>query len=166
MSPGLWLYAPTEVEALRRLMRERPAAAAFGRRSQDRRRPTPATIGYAAVAALGLMAMVGFATLCPPSLRPHLGDPQLERFGAYFVTAAMFVIAYPRRAVTIALAAVVVAAGLEWAQFLVPGRDAGVLDANAKALGGVAGAAAAGAGLSLWRRARTLQGRLALARAH
>ena len=75
----------------------------------------------------------------------------------------VFVIAYPRRAVTIALAAIVVAAGLEWAQVLVPGRDAGVLDGNAKALGGVAGAAAAGAGLSLWRRARTLHRPLALA---
>ena len=39
---NLALYAPTEVEALRRLMRERPAAAAFGRRSEDRRRPARA----------------------------------------------------------------------------------------------------------------------------
>jgi len=92
-----------------------------------------------------LVAGIVFATLGPQSLRPHLGDAQLERFGAYFVTAVALVLAYPRRPWTIALAVVAVAVLLELGQLIVPGRDAGVPDAIAKALGGVSGAAVAAA---------------------
>ena len=102
--------------------------------------------------AWALVAFIVFATLGPQSLRPHLGDPELERFGAYFVTAVAFVLAYPRRPWTIALAAVVVAAFLELGQLFVPGRDAGLPDAVAKALGGVSGAAVATAILRMLRR--------------
>jgi VanZ family protein len=101
--------------------------------------------------AWALVAFIVFATLGPQSLRPHLGDPQLERFGAYFVTAVAFVLAYPRRPWTIALTAVVLAVLLELGQLIVPGRDAGVSDAVAKAVGGLSGAAAAAALLSVGR---------------
>jgi VanZ family protein len=90
-----------------------------------------------------LVAGIVFATLGPQSLRPHLGNAQIERFGAYFVTAVALVLAYPRRPWTIALSAVTVAVLLELGQLIVPGRDAGIPDAIAKALGGVSGAAVA-----------------------
>ncbi len=101
--------------------------------------------------AWGLVGFIVFATLGPQSLRPHLGDAQLERFGAYFVTALALVLAYPKRPWTIALATVGFALLLELSQLLVPGRDAGISDAMAKALGGSSGAAIAAAMLSAAR---------------
>jgi VanZ family protein len=108
---------------------------------------------YMTITALGRLAwksvpwalacFIVFATWGPQSLRPHLGDPQVERFGAYFVTTIAFVFAYPRRPWTIAAAAVAVAVLLELGQLAIPGRDAGVPDAIAKALGGLAGDAVA-----------------------
>jgi hypothetical protein len=101
--------------------------------------------------AWALVGFIIFATLGPQSLRPHLGDAQLERFAAYFLTSAALVLAYPRRPWTIALAAVALAVLLELGQLLVPGRDAGVSDAVAKAVGGLIGAAAATALLRVGR---------------
>ncbi len=89
-----------------------------------------------------LAATVVFVTLGPQGLRPHLADAQVERFGAYFVTAATFVVGYPRRPRLIALFAVCAAILLEIGQAFAPGRDPGVPDAIAKALGGLCGAAA------------------------
>ncbi|MDR3507903.1 MAG: hypothetical protein P4L64_08420 [Caulobacteraceae bacterium] len=110
------------------------------------------------LAAWVLAAFVVFATLGPQGLRPHLGDAQTERFAAYFVTAAAFVIAYPRRAALVAPSAVAIAILLELGQRLAPGRDAGLHDAIAKAMGGVAGALAADLGLILWGRLRSRDG--------
>ena len=92
--------------------------------------------------AWSLAAFIVFATLGPQSLRPHLGPAQLERFGAYFVTTAAFVAAYPSRPRLIGMAGVAAAVLLELAQALAPGRDPGVPDAIAKALGALAGVAA------------------------
>jgi VanZ family protein len=96
----------------------------------------------AKVVAWALAAFLVFATLGPQSLRPHLGDARLERFGAYFVTAAAFVVAYPKRPWTIAFGVVAAAVLLELGQVLVPGRDARIVDAITKALGGLAGVGA------------------------
>lgn len=93
----------------------------------------------AALLAWLLAAALVFVTWGPQAARPHLGDPSLERFGAFFVTAAMFVIGYPRRAAAIAVGIVIFAVALELGQFIAPGRDPGVPDAIAKALGGLAG---------------------------
>jgi len=103
-------------------------------------------------AAWSLAAFVVFATICPQNLRPHLAGAQLERFGAFFVTASMFVLAYPSRPRMIAAGAVVAAILLELAQLLAPGRDAGVPDAIAKASGGVCGVLATLIALALLRR--------------
>ncbi len=96
----------------------------------------------AAVAAWLLAAFVLFATWCPQPLRPHLADPGIERFGAFFLTAAMFVVGYPRRALLIAFGALAFAVVLELGQFVAPGRDPGVPDVVAKILGGLTGALA------------------------
>jgi hypothetical protein len=90
-------------------------------------------------AAWGMLALIAFWTLGPVADRPRLGPPQLERFGAYFVLGALFVWAYGRPRLVASLL-VAVAVGLELAQLLVPGRDAGVPDAIAKSLGAIAGA--------------------------
>ena len=93
----------------------------------------------AAFLAWMLAAGLVLVTWGPQSLRPHLGDASLERFGAFFVTAAMFVLGYPRRAGLIALGGVAFAIVLELGQLIAPGRDAGLPDVIAKALGGLAG---------------------------
>jgi hypothetical protein len=91
------------------------------------------------VSAWLLLGVIVFATLGPQSARPHLGDPSLERFGAYFLTSAAFVVAYPRRPWIIACAAVLTAILLEMGQLEVPGRDARLADALVKAIGGLTG---------------------------
>ncbi len=106
----------------------------------------------AILVAWSLAAFIVFATLGPQSERPHLGPAQFERFGAYFVTSAAFVIAYPRRPLLIAICVVLAAVLLELGQLLVPGRDAGAPDAMAKALGGLCGAAITAGGVEIWRR--------------
>jgi VanZ family protein len=101
--------------------------------------------------AWALLCVVVFATWGPQSLRPHLGDPQFERFGAYFAATVAFVFAYPRRPAVIAAAAVIASLFLEMGQLFIPGRDAGVADAMAKATGGLAGAALAAILSRPWR---------------
>jgi VanZ family protein len=98
-------------------------------------------LGVRAV-AWGLAAFIVFATLGPQGLRPHLASAPVERFGAYFLTAATFVLAYPRRPMLVGATALGLAVALELGQFLAPGRDPGMLDVIEKALGGVCGAAA------------------------
>jgi hypothetical protein len=93
----------------------------------------------AAILAWSLAAAILFVTWCPQGMRPHLGNPDLERFGAFFLTSTMFVLAYPRRAALIAFGAVAFAVVLELGQFLAPGRDPGVRDVIAKAFGGISG---------------------------
>jgi hypothetical protein len=107
--------------------------------------------------AWGLAAFIVFATWGPQGLRPHLASAPVERFGAYFLTAAAFVFAYPKRPMLIGTAAVGFAVVLELGQFLAPGRDPGMPDAIEKASGGVCGAAAAAAARRLGQRALALQ---------
>jgi len=115
---------------------------------------TPFLRRTAILIAWSLAAFIVFSTLGPQSERPHMGPAQLERFGAYFVTASAFVVAYPRRPALIAICAVVGAVSLELGQLLVPGRDAGAPDALAKALGGLCGTLMTTAGAEIWRRAQ------------
>jgi len=107
--------------------------------------------------AVGLMLV----TWGPQAIRPSFDHPSVDRFGAFFLTAAIFVAAYPRRALTIALATVVFAVALELGQFIAPGRDPRISDAVVKSLGGLCGAAAMHFGLGarrLWRPERRVIG--------
>jgi VanZ family protein len=102
--------------------------------------------------AWALCLFIAFATLGPQNTRPHLSSAALERFGAYFLTAALFAAAYPKRPWMIAAGAVVLAVVLELGQFVAVGRDPGVRDVIEKALGGVCGVMAAVAtGRLQWR---------------
>jgi VanZ family protein len=102
---------------------------------------SPAARRGVAALAWTLAVFIVFATWGPQYLRPHLASAAIERFAAYFVTTAAFVLAYQKRPVLAGLAAVAFAVVLELGQFLAPGRDPGVRDLIEKALGGVLGAA-------------------------
>jgi VanZ family protein len=97
-----------------------------------------------------LAATLVFVTWCPLSMRPHLGDANVERFTAFFVTAAAFVLGYPKRPILIGLGAVAAATILEVGQLFIPGRDAAFGDLMTKAVGGLAGAFTSHLLLRLW----------------
>jgi hypothetical protein len=86
-----------------------------------------------------LLACIVIWTLGPVGDRPGIGHPQLERFAAYFCLGALLVAGHPRRWLFTAAFVSALAIGLELAQLFIPGRDAGVHDAVAKVLGGLAG---------------------------
>jgi hypothetical protein len=83
--------------------------------------------------------VVVLLTLGPVGLRPQFGHPEVERFSAYVVVAAAWVVAYPRHWRWVALGLVAAAIGLEVGQLFIPGRDGGLADAGAKVAGVFAG---------------------------
>ncbi len=107
----------------------------------ERRRAKPSVL----LIALAILSaeVIGLATLCPISLRPHLWSANHERFVAYFGLGALIALAAQRRWLGALALTVFLAFGLEAAQRLVPGRHAMLSDATVKALGGVLGCAAA-----------------------
>jgi len=147
-------HLPSHLEALRKLMREAPASAAF----PDRRAKRTVIHQLAWLAAWCLGVVIVVVTLGPQAWRPRLADAQTERFGAYFLTAAAFAMAYPKRRLTVGSMIVVAAVGLELAQFAAPGRDPGLKDALAKALGGLAGVTTIAACSTLLRIAQAALG--------
>jgi VanZ family protein len=92
--------------------------------------------------AVALLAFIAYATLGPLPSRPRVENlpAVVDRFAAYFATAAAFVAAYPRRTKQISMASVAVAIVLELGQFVVPTRDPGAIDVAEKAAGGICGA--------------------------
>ena len=100
---------------------------------------TPMIKNLAQIVAWSLAAAIVVMTLGPVGLRPQFGHPSMERFAAYLAVGAAFSVAYPRRRVWVAVAVVCAAFGLEFGQLFVPGRDARVPDAMAKAFGAVSG---------------------------
>jgi len=123
-------------------------------------KPSPLIVGLAALGAAG----IAFATLCPQSLRPHMGDPDAERFAAFMILGALIALAAGRRWARATMAIVTLAVGLEAAQLIVPGRDAMLADAIIKAMGGVCGVASAQAFFILRRLALRFAGVLAARR--
>lgn len=83
---------------------------------------------------------IAYATLCPIGQRPHLANPDVERFGAFFVLGLFASFAAPRRPMLVLSLLVLLALGLEAAQMLIPTRDARLADACVKATGAVLGA--------------------------
>ena len=103
------------------------------------------------IAAVGLALYIAFVTIAPLRYRPQTGYPQAERFAAYFLLGAVFSVAYPKHRGWIAIGIVAGSIALELGQLDVPGRDAGLPDVIAKALGGVTGTAAISAASLLLR---------------
>jgi hypothetical protein len=67
----------------------------------------------AVFAAWTTFGLICFVTLSPIALRPETGDPKLERFIAYAVLGALFMAAYPRHFVRLAIFLAIAAMGLE-----------------------------------------------------
>jgi VanZ family protein len=110
---------------------------------------TKRLLRLAAWCALGLIA---FATLSPIGLRPGGGlPPQVERFGAFFIMATMFGLAYRERPLRIALLVLGSAAALELLQLLAPGRHGMLPDAGAKLAGAALGLGLAWAAAAFWK---------------
>jgi hypothetical protein len=103
------------------------------------RRRNLLSVQWLLLAALAL-AIIAFATLCPMPWRPRLfANPDLERFVAFASLGFAVKLAFPRRHLWTVLGLMLVAAGLEAAQRLAPGRDAHLHDAVVKAIGGATG---------------------------
>ena len=98
-------------------------------------KPAPATMALALAGIGGII----FATLCPVGLRPHFASANEERFGAYAVLGLILAFAFSRRQLAVSAFVVLLAAGLEFGQLLIPTRDARLIDALVKAAGGLAG---------------------------
>jgi VanZ family protein len=98
-------------------------------------------------AAWACLAFIAYATLSPPDARPELIAngylkalfTVLERFGAYVVLGCLFGLVYPRNLTFVCVLVFGSAVVLELLQNLVPGRDARLLDAAEKLIGGAAG---------------------------
>ncbi|UWU95379.1 VanZ family protein [Bradyrhizobium sp. CB1015] len=103
-----------------------------------------------------LAAAVTFATLGPPGLRPHsdLGQDG-EHALAFFMVGLAFGLAYPRRRLLIAAAAVILIGVLELMQFWAPGRHARLEDYLVDAATACLGFALAAAADRLLSRFRT-----------
>ncbi len=92
--------------------------------------------GWLAVIAIGILSLL------PGSLRPVTGwSGLLEHFSAYLLTAIFFSQGYKCRIHPMMVGALLTAyaAILEFCQIWVPGRNAGLLDAAAGAIGSFAG---------------------------
>jgi hypothetical protein len=87
------------------------------------------------------LSLICFVTLSSVDLRPHTGEPALERFIAYAVLGGLFMAAYPRHFIRSATLLAIFALGLEALQHLTPDRHGHVADSLQKLLGAWAGCA-------------------------
>ncbi|MBV2144622.1 VanZ family protein [Falsochrobactrum sp. TDYN1] len=92
------------------------------------------------IAAWLLLVMILIVTISPIQLRPITGEPaDVERFAAFFLVGALFVLAYPRYWLAV-LALTIGCAGLfELLQRLAPGRHGEMADFFIKATGAFIG---------------------------
>jgi len=89
----------------------------------------------AVFAAWVVFGLICFVTLSPIALRPETGEPRLDRFVAYAILGALFMAAYPRHFIRLAISLALAAAGLEALQHLTPDRHGHVADAIEKIAG-------------------------------
>ncbi|MGY4234713.1 hypothetical protein ACVIIW_003660 [Bradyrhizobium sp. USDA 4449] len=91
------------------------------------------------LAAWSALGVIVFVTLSPSGLRPQTGSAGAERFSAYCLLGALFVLAYPQHFVRVMTFILVVAGSLELLQNLTPDRHGHVADVAEKIAGGIAG---------------------------
>jgi VanZ family protein len=95
------------------------------------------------IAAWIIFAVIVVMTLGPLGLRPESHLPaNFERFAAFVVLGACFMLAYPQHSMIVLIFLIVAAGALELAQTLVPGRHGRVVDFALKSAGVVAGVCA------------------------
>ena len=106
-------------------------------------------------AAWACLIFIIYATLSSSSGRPELTTTEpalvvfIERFGAYGLLGFLFCLAYPCRLTLVCGLVLGSAVVLELLQIVIPGRDARVIDALEKLVGGAAGIVISRAFLSL-----------------
>jgi VanZ family protein len=92
--------------------------------------------------AWACLALIAFATLCPAQLRPELAANEsdsivlLEHVGAFFLLGLLFTISHRRHQGLVFLIVFGSAIVLELLQLVVPDRDARLVDAAEKLVGG------------------------------
>jgi VanZ like family len=100
-------------------------------------------------AAWCCLLFLAFATLAPLHLRPKMTDAEtwlsvlIEHVGAFGVLGLLFTVCYPRRYGFVCVVVFGSAVLLELLQLFVPDRDARIIDAVEKIVGGAAGIAGA-----------------------
>jgi VanZ family protein len=100
------------------------------------------------LAAWAWLGFVAFATLSPPHLRPELTNTEptaivvFEHVGAYALLGILFSVGYHGRSALVTMIVFASAILLELAQIAIPGRDARLIDAAEKLVGGGIGIAA------------------------
>jgi hypothetical protein len=94
--------------------------------------------------AVALLIAIGLVSLGPANLRVETGlNPDVERFGAFLGLGAALTFASARRLVLAATVLLVIIAGFEIVQELIPGRHGRFLDFFIKGAGAVVGIRAA-----------------------
>jgi len=110
---------------------------------------TPGLHKLVLTAAWCCLLFLAFATLAPLHLRPQMTDAEtwvsvlIEHVGAFGVLGLLFTVCYPRRYGFICVVVFGSAVLLELLQVFVPDRDARIIDAVEKLVGGAAGIAGA-----------------------
>jgi hypothetical protein len=89
--------------------------------------------------AWATFSLICFVTLSPLGLRPETGSAGLERFAAYALLGALFVLAYPHQFIKVVILIAIAALGLEGLQHLTPDRHGHLADAAMKVTGGLSG---------------------------
>ena len=92
-----------------------------------------------ATAAWLTLAFIAYATLSPVGLRPHITNPDLERFAAFAVLGFLFAISYPGRFIPVLAIVIGAAVLLEVLQLFTPDRDGEFVNLAVKAAGSIAG---------------------------
>lgn len=105
------------------------------------------------ILAWSTLLAIGFATLSPIGLRPHLSDVSIERFWAFAAVGLLFGLAYPRHLWLVTLLVGGAALGLEVLQHLTPDRHGRIPDALIKFAGAIAGTGLAYAFSGIAKRA-------------
>ncbi|MDH6263535.1 VanZ family protein [Bradyrhizobium sp. BR13661] len=89
--------------------------------------------------AWSTFGFVCFVTLSPLGLRPETGSAGFDRFAAYALLGALFVLAYPQHFIKVVVLIAIAALGLEGLQHLTPERHGHLVDAAMKVAGSLAG---------------------------
>lgn len=95
---------------------------------------------FARIAAWIGLALIIFVTVSPITARPStVTTTDLDRAFAFFVMSGLFIVAYPRRVLPIALALLLAAFAIELMQYLSVTRHPHFHDAVVKAVGVLVG---------------------------
>jgi hypothetical protein len=110
---------------------------------------TPSLTTITRMVGWWLVTIIIVLTIVPPFLRPVTGTPRnFEHLTIFVLAGAALSVGYPRRELTLCIAAILFSATLELTQLIIPGRHARLTDLIVDAFGACVGVVAA----SMWTR--------------